>query len=71
MVYSASSARTLLEGHGDGTAYLVKYLMYAALGLIVMKLLSRHGLEHVRRFTPGCCSAPSCCWCSCCCPGSA
>ena len=26
MVYSASSARTLLEGHGDGTAYLVKYL---------------------------------------------
>ena len=30
MVYSASSARTLLEGHGDGTAYLVKYLMYGA-----------------------------------------
>ena len=26
MVYSASSARTLLEGEGDGTAYLVKYL---------------------------------------------
>ena len=24
MVYSASSARTLLEGQGDGTAYLVK-----------------------------------------------
>ena len=24
MVYSASSARTLLQGQGDGTAYLVK-----------------------------------------------
>ncbi len=52
MVYSASSARTLLEGQGDGTAYLVKYLMYGAVGLVVMQLLSRHGLEHVRRFTP-------------------
>lgn len=52
MVYSASSARTLLEGHGDGTAYLVKYLMYGALGLVVMQLMARQGLEHVRRLTP-------------------
>ena len=52
MVYSASSARTLLEGHGDGTAYLVKYLMYGAVGLAVMHVLSRHGLEYARRFTP-------------------
>jgi cell division protein FtsW len=52
MVYSASSARTLLEGHGDGTVYLVKYLMYGAVGLAVMQLLARHGLEHVRRLTP-------------------
>jgi cell division protein FtsW len=52
MVYSASSARTLLEGHGDGTAYLVKYLMYGAVGLVLMQLLARHGLEHVRRITP-------------------
>jgi cell division protein FtsW len=52
MVYSASSARTLLEGQGDGTAYLVKYVMYAAIGLVVMQLLARHGLEHVRRLTP-------------------
>jgi cell division protein FtsW len=52
MVYSASSARTLLEGHGDGTAYLVKYLMYGAVGLVIMQLLARHGLEHVRRLTP-------------------
>jgi cell division protein FtsW len=52
MVYSASSARTLLEGQGDGTAYLVKYLMYGGLGLVVMQLLARHGLERVRRYTP-------------------
>jgi cell division protein FtsW len=51
MVYSASSARTLLEGQGDGTAYLVKYLAYGAVGLLVMHLLSRHGLEVVRRVT--------------------
>ena len=49
MVYSASSARTLLEGHGDGTGYLVKYLMYGAVGLVVMHLLARRGLERVRR----------------------
>ena len=52
MVYSASSARTLLEGSGDGTTYLVKYLAYGAVGLVVMHLLSRHGLENVRRYTP-------------------
>ena len=34
MVYSASSARTLLQGDGDGTAYLVKYLAYGAVGLV-------------------------------------
>ena len=44
MVYSASSARTLLEGQGDGTMYLVKYLAYGGIGLVAMHLLSRHGL---------------------------
>jgi cell division protein FtsW len=52
MVYSASSARTLLEGHGNGTTYLVKYLVYGAAGLAAMQLLSRHGLDAVRRLTP-------------------
>src|SRR3954453_8197418 len=51
MVYSASSARTLLEGHGDGTVYLVKYLAYAALGLVGMHVVSRQGLDAVRRGT--------------------
>ena len=26
MVYSASSARNLLQGHGDGTQFLVRYV---------------------------------------------
>jgi cell division protein FtsW len=52
MVYSASSARTLLQGQGDGTAYLVKYLAYGAVGLVAMHLLARHGLKPARRYTP-------------------
>src|SRR3954454_7723073 len=52
MVYSASSARTLLEGQGDGTAYLVKYVMYGAVGLAAMHVISRHGLSAARRYTP-------------------
>ena len=52
MVYSASSARTLLEGEGDGTGYLVKYLAYGAVGLALMQLLARRGLQFVRRVTP-------------------
>ena len=45
MVYSASSARTLLENQGDGTAYLIKYVAYGALGLLAMFLVARQGLE--------------------------
>jgi cell division protein FtsW len=52
MVYSASSARTLLQGQGDGTAYLVKYVAYGAIGLVAMHVIARGGLAHVRRFTP-------------------
>jgi cell division protein FtsW len=52
MVYSASSARTLLEGQGDGTAYLVKYLVFGAAGLVLLQLLARSGLEFLPRVTP-------------------
>jgi len=52
MVFSASSARTLLEGQGDGTTYLVKYVIYGAVGLAVMQLLARVGLDKVRKVTP-------------------
>jgi cell division protein FtsW len=51
MVYSASSARTLLEGNGDGTTYLVKYVVYGAIGLVAMHVISRHGLVPARRYT--------------------
>src|SRR3954470_7071008 len=51
MVYSASSARTLLQGQGDRTGYLIKYLAYRAVGLVVMHLVSRPGLDAIRRLT--------------------
>jgi cell division protein FtsW len=51
MVYSASSARTLLQGQGDGTSYLVKYVTYGAIGLVGMYLVSRLNLELIRRYT--------------------
>ncbi len=51
MVFSATSAPNVLDG-GDGTGYLVKYLAYGAVGLLVMHILSRGGLDIVRRFTP-------------------
>lgn len=51
MVYSASSARTILQGQGDGTMYLVKYLGYGSLGLIAMHIISRLNLEVIRRYT--------------------
>src|SRR5215217_5852876 len=52
MVYSASSARTLLQGDGDGTAYLIKYLVYGAVGLVLMQVVARQGLASIRRYTP-------------------
>jgi cell division protein FtsW len=52
MVYSASSARTLLAGQGDGTAYLVKYLIYGTLGFVALHLATRVSLDWVRRVTP-------------------
>src|SRR5215212_4695689 len=51
MVYSASSARTLLEGTGDGSGFLVKYVGYGAVGVVLMHLVSRRGLDGLRRFT--------------------
>src|SRR5688500_2309095 len=51
MVYSASSARALLEGQGEGTAYMVRYVTYGGLGLVGMHLLARRGLSGVVRVT--------------------
>jgi cell division protein FtsW len=52
MVYSASSARNLLGGNGDGTQYLVRTLAFAGIGLVVMRVLSRRGVELLRRLAP-------------------
>jgi cell division protein FtsW len=52
MVYSASSARNLLAGGGDGTHFLVRYLMFGSLGLVAMHVLARRGLQAVERLTP-------------------
>ena len=66
MVYSASSARTLLQGDGDGTAYLVKYLAYGTVGLVADAGASpATGLENVRRYTPHLLLTASSCCCSC------
>src|SRR6478735_6495129 len=51
MVYSASSARTLLQGQGDGTTYLVRYLAYGAVGFVALHVIARRGLDAVVRWT--------------------
>jgi len=51
MVYSASSSRTVLQGQGDGTQFLIKYVMYGAVGLVGMHLLARRPLGQVLAFT--------------------
>src|SRR5271165_7125229 len=51
MVYSASSATTLLQGRGNGSSYLIKYIAYGAVGLIVMRVLARDGVAKVQSIT--------------------
>src|SRR5215468_5276730 len=51
MVYSASSATSLLQGHGNGSGYLVKYVIYGAIGLVLMRVLMRDGVSKAQAFT--------------------
>jgi cell division protein FtsW len=51
MVYSASSATTLLGGHGNGSGYLVKFVVYGAIGLVLMRVLARDGVAKVQSIT--------------------
>jgi cell division protein FtsW len=51
MVYSASSAPTLLQGQGNGSSYLIKYLLFGGVGLVAMNVLARDGVKHVQRLT--------------------
>jgi cell division protein FtsW len=52
MVYSASSAESLLSGSGDPSFYLKRYVMFGVIGLVVMHAASRHGLKAIRALTP-------------------
>ena len=52
MVYSASSAESLLSGPGDPSYYLKRYVLFGAAGLVLLHLASRHGLRVVRGLTP-------------------
>jgi cell division protein FtsW len=51
MVFSASSARTLLSGQGDGTSFMVKYVVYGAIGFVLIPLIARRGLDLVVKAT--------------------
>jgi cell division protein FtsW len=48
MVYSASSASTLLEDGGTGSSYLVKFVIFGGVGLALMHYLARNGVAKVQ-----------------------
>jgi cell division protein FtsW len=54
MVFSASSTTQVLEngGLGDSAFYLKRTLMFGAVGLLVMHLTARYGLDKIRQLTP-------------------
>jgi cell division protein FtsW len=52
MVFSASSARSLLEGGGSGFYYLERTLAFGAIGLVVMRIASLRGVAAIRVLTP-------------------
>ncbi len=51
MVYSASSARSVLGGQTDPSFYLQRYAISGAIGLVALFALSRHGLSMIPRIT--------------------
>ncbi len=51
MVYSASSATSVLQGQGYGSSYLLKFVIYGAVGLVVMRVLARDGVAKVHSIT--------------------
>jgi len=52
MVYSASSAESLLQGTGDPSYFLKRFVLYAGLGLVALHVASRSGLDLARKATP-------------------
>jgi cell division protein FtsW len=51
MVYSATSATSLLQGGGYGGSYLIKLVIYGAIGLALMRVLARDGVAKVHSIT--------------------
>jgi cell division protein FtsW len=53
MVFSASSAKALLaEGGGDGAEYLKRTVVFAAIGLLALRIASVRGVRFARALTP-------------------
>jgi cell division protein FtsW len=52
MVFSASSARSLLNSGGSGFYYLERTLIFAAIGLAVMHVAAVRGVAAIRVLTP-------------------
>jgi cell division protein FtsW len=54
MVFSASSTTRILNDGGlsDSAFYLKRTLLFGAVGLCIMHLTARHGLQTIRRLTP-------------------
>ncbi len=52
MVFSASSARSLLNHGGSGFYYLERTLVFGAIGLVVMRIASVRGVAAVKPLTP-------------------
>jgi cell division protein FtsW len=51
MVFSASSTTSLLGESGDSAYYLKRTLIFGAIGLVALKVLSVHGVKLVRPLT--------------------
>lgn len=51
MVYSASSASSVVEGGGSGSSLLVKYIVFGGLGFVAMLVVSRMSLQRVMELT--------------------
>ena len=52
MVFSASSARSVLNSGGNGFYYLERTVIFGAIGLVVMRFASDRGVAAVQALTP-------------------
>src|SRR3954467_9403423 len=49
--FSAPSPRPGLSGQGDGTSFMIKYVVYGAIGFALMHVIARRGLDLVVKAT--------------------